>query len=112
MIIMACNGKGQRREREFLEKLTKDGFVAHRIAGSGKGEDAICDLIAIKEGIPHFVEVKSRKKVFYTKEHLPQLEAMKKAALECKAKPMLAVKLNYKEWQVFDITNDIPSKVY
>ena len=48
---MAVNQKGHRREREFLEKLIKDGFIAHRIAGSGKGEDAICDLIGIKDGI-------------------------------------------------------------
>ena len=99
---MASNKKGHRREREFLDHLIKDGFVAHRIAGSGKGDDAICDLIAIKDGIPHLIEVKSRKKVFYTKEHLKQLEDMKKVALECKAKPVLAVKIDYKKWQVFE----------
>ena len=108
---MAVNQKGHRREREFLERLIKDGFIAHRIAGSGKGEDAICDLIGIKDGIAHLIEVKSRKKVFYTKDHLPQLEIMRKAALNCKAKPILAVKIDYKKWQVFDITEEIPSKV-
>lgn len=105
------NQKGHRREREFLDKLVKDGFVAHRIAGSGVGENAICDLIAVKNGEIHFIEVKSRKDVFYTKPHTEQLETLKKTAISCGAKPILAVKLNYKDWQVLDITEEIPSKI-
>jgi Holliday junction resolvase len=109
---MAMNAKGSRRERELLEKLNKEGFVAHRIAGSGVGENAICDLIAIKGGIPHFFEVKSRKKVYYPKEHTGQLKGMMDAAKNCGAKAILAVKLNYKEWQFFDLhERGIPEKV-
>ena len=48
---MASNHKGHRREREIMDKLVKEGMIVHRVAGSGRGEDAICDLIAVdKEG--------------------------------------------------------------
>jgi len=71
---MVNNKKGDRRERELLDMLVKNGFIVHRIAGSGKGEDAICDLIAIDtNGKVHFIEVKSRKKYYYTKDHIDQL---------------------------------------
>ena len=60
---MVRNAKGSRRERELLEKLAKEGFLCHRIAGSGKAETAICDIIAIRNGEPHLIEVKSRKKI-------------------------------------------------
>jgi len=109
---MPVNAKGSRRERELLEKLVKEGFVVHRIAGSGKGEDAICDLIAINsDGLVHFVEVKSRKKYFYAKQHADQLNTMIEAANKCKAKPLLALKLNYKPWQIIDLSQGIPEKI-
>jgi len=34
-----------------------------------------------------------------------------KVAKSCGAKPVLAVKLNYKEWQLFDLTKGIPERV-
>ena len=108
---MAVNRKGHRRERELLEKLVKDGFVVHRIAGSGKGEDAICDLIAVKNGKTYFFEVKSRKKVYYSKDHRGQLENLIKISKSCGANAQLAVKLNYKDWQFFDLHKGIPEKV-
>lgn len=109
---MPVNAKGSRRERELLDKMTKEGFIVHRIAGSGKGEAAICDLIAINsDGLVHFVEVKSRKKYFYTKDHSEQLNNMINTAKKCKAKPVLALKLNYKPWQIIDLSNGIPEKI-
>ena len=109
---MAPNRKGHRRERELLEKLTKDGFIVHRIAGSGKGEDAICDLIAVDtDGKVHFIEVKSRKKYYYTKDHKDQLVQLVDIANKCKANPILALKLNYKPWLMIDLNKGIPEKV-
>ena len=108
---MAPNRNGHRRERELLNKLAGEGFVVHRIAGSGVGLDAICDLIAIKDGIPHLIEVKSRKKVFYAKEHHGQLKELAKTAKGCGAKAMLAVKLDYKPWKMIDLHESIPKKV-
>ena len=108
---MPKSPKGSRRERELLEKLVKDGFIVHRVAGSGLGQDAICDLVAVKNGKVWFVECKSRKKVYYSKDNNEQLESLVRAAKSCKAKPILAVKLNYKEWQIFDIEKEIPNKI-
>jgi Holliday junction resolvase len=108
---MPINTKGSRREREFLEFLTKQGFVVHRVAGSGLKEEAICDLISVKDGLFKFIDCKSRKKVYYSKEHLNQLNELIKVAKSCKAKPILAVKLNYKDWRIFDLNKGIPEKV-
>lgn len=108
---MVRNAKGSRRERELLDKLAKDGFLCHRIAGSGRGETAICDIIAIKDGVPHLIEVKSRKKIYYPRDHHPQLKELISVAKKVKAKPMLAVKLNYRDWQMFDLHEGIPKKV-
>ena len=108
---MPRSAKGSRRERELLDFLTKQGFVVHRVAGSGLGEDAICDLVAVKEGEVQFVECKSRKKTYYTKFNLDQFNELVKIANSCKAKPVLAVKINYKDWQMFDLNEKVPEKV-
>jgi Holliday junction resolvase len=108
---MAQNAKGSRRERQLLEKLSTEGYLCHRIAGSGVGETAICDLIAIKAGVPHLIEVKSRKKVYYPSAHTGQLSELIKAAHSVGANPMLAVKIDYKDWQFFDLKQGIPAKV-
>lgn len=108
---MPQNAKGSRRERQLLEKLSKDGYLCHRIAGSGVGETAICDIIAIKNGIPHLIEVKSRKKVYYPSGHAAQFNELIKTAHNAGAKPVLAVKINYKDWQFFDLHDGVPEKV-
>ena len=108
---MPVSAKGSRRERELLEKLTKEGYVVHRVAGSGLKEEAICDLVAVKNGKIEFIECKSRKKVYYSKRDLNQLKELIKVSKSCKAKPLLAVKLNYKDWQIIDLEKGIPEKV-
>jgi len=108
---MPVSAKGSRRERELLEFLTKQGFIVHRVAGSGLKEEAICDLVAVKDGKVQFIECKSRKKVYYSKEHLNQLNKLIRVSKSCKAKPILAVKLNYRNWQIIDLENGIPVKI-
>jgi Holliday junction resolvase len=108
---MPKSPKGTRRERELLEKMLKEGYIVHRVAGSGLGREAICDVLAIKKGEILFIECKSKKKAYYSKEHKKQLENLIKIAKLCGAKPILAVKLNYKEWQLFDLREKIPEKV-
>ena len=109
---MPVSAKGSRRERELLEFLTKQGFVVHRVAGSGLKEEAICDLVSVKDGKVQFIECKSRKKAYYSKEHLNQLNELIKVSKSCKAKPILAVKLNYRDWQIIDLEKGILEKVY
>lgn len=106
------NAKGSRRERELLDILAKQGHLCHRIAGSGKGETAICDIIAIKDGIPHLFEVKSRKKIYYPRDDHAQLKNLMDISKKVGAKAVLAVKLNFKDWQFFDLhTQGIPKRV-
>jgi len=109
---MPKSPKGTRRERELLEKLKKEGYIVHRVAGSGLGEEAICDLVAVnKKGKVFFIECKSRKRAYYSKEHLKQLKELVNIATSCKATPLLAVKLNYKDWKIIDIQKKIPEKI-
>jgi Holliday junction resolvase len=108
---MPRSSKGSRRERELLEFLTKQGYVVHRVAGSGMKEESICDLVAVKDGSVQFIECKSRIRVYYPKEHTGQLSELIRISKSCKAKPILAVKLNYKDWQFFELENGIPKKV-
>ena len=109
---MIHNSKGSRRERELLEILAEQGHLCHRIAGSGKGETAICDIIAIKDGIPHLFEVKSRKKVYYPKDDHGQLNNLIDVSKKVGAKAILAVKINFRDWQYFDLHEQgIPEKV-
>jgi Holliday junction resolvase len=108
---MPRSPKGSRRERELLEFLAQKGFVVHRVAGSGLAGDAICDLVAVKDGKVEFIECKSRRKAYYSKFHSEQLKELIKIANRCKAKPVLAVKLNYKDWQFFDLNKELPEKV-
>jgi Holliday junction resolvase len=108
---MPNSPKGSRRERELLAYLVSKGFVVHRVAGSGLGEDAICDLVAVKDGEIQFIECKSRKKVYYTSANNEQLSQLIRISNSCKAKPVLAVKLNYKDWKIFDLNQGVPGKV-
>lgn len=108
---MPRSSKGSRRERELLDFLTKQGFVVHRVAGSGLGEEAICDLVAVKDGEIQFIECKSRKKTYYSNSNSGQLNELIKIANSCQAKPILAVKINYKEWQLFNLNENMPVKV-
>lgn len=108
---MPKSPKGSRRERELLELLTGRGFVVHRVAGSGLKEEATCDLVAVKDGEVQFIECKSRKKAYYSNSNLEQLNDLIRIANSCKAKPVLAVKLNYREWIFFDLNESVPEKV-
>ena len=108
---MPVSAKGSRRERELIGFLSKEGYVCHRVAGSGKGEDAVCDLVAVKGGKIEFIECKSRKKVYYTRDNKEQLEGLISISKKAGAVPMLAVKLNYKDWVFFNLNQGIPNKV-
>jgi len=99
--------KGSRRERELLRILQERGFVVHRVAGSGVGEKAICDLVAVKDGKAFFYECKSRKKYYYPREDSKQLQILMTAANKCGARAMLAVKINHKDWKFVNISDHL-----
>jgi Holliday junction resolvase len=53
--------KGSKAERELYEVFVKNNFRAVRVAGSGRMDNADCDLIAGKPGQKYAIEVKSTK---------------------------------------------------
>lgn len=108
---MPVSAKGSRRERELLEYLSQKGLVVHRVAGSGLHDTAVCDLVAVKDGKIEFIECKSRKKVYYPRDDSEQLRQLIIIAKAAGAKPILAVKLNYRPWQLIDISRHIPPRV-
>ena len=108
---MAQSVKGSRRERELLKILQEQGHVVHRVAGSGVGEKAICDLVAVKEGKVFFYECKSRKKYYYPQGDLEQLRALIDSAKKCGAAAVLAVKLNNKGWKFLELGEEVPEKI-
>jgi Holliday junction resolvase len=103
--------KGSRRERELLEQLQRMGYVVHRVAGSGLHGGAACDLVAVKDGKAFFIEVKSRRRVYYPRDNAERLRQLIKIAKRAGAKPMLAVKLAYKPWRLIDLSKKVPQKV-
>lgn len=112
MFNMPVSAKGSRRERELLELLAEQGMVVHRVAGSGLHDSAICDLVCIENnGKVQLIEVKSRKSVYYPNDNKEQLQELIRVAGKCSAKPVLAVKLNYRDWQFIDLRNGIPDKI-
>ncbi len=64
--------KGSKAERELYEMFVANHFRAVRVAGSGRMNNADCDLIAGKPGEKYAIEVKSTKKSskYITKEQM------------------------------------------
>jgi len=54
--------KGSNIERELFQKFIENNYRAVRVAGSGRMENADCDLIAGKKRKKYAIEVKSSKK--------------------------------------------------
>ena len=61
---MGNKEKGSKAERELYEMFVANHFRAVRVAGSGRMDNADCDLIAGKmgNGEKYAIEVKSTKK--------------------------------------------------
>ncbi len=108
---MPQSAKGSRRERELLRILEEKGFVVHRVAGSGVGEKAICDLVAVKDGKVFFYECKSRKKYYYPQADAEQLRTLISSTKKCGATAVLAVKINHKEWKFVELGEQVPEKI-
>ena len=69
---MSNKSKGSNAERELYEMFVKNHFRAVRVAGSGRMDNADCDLIAGKPGEKYAIEAKSSKKPvkYITKEQI------------------------------------------
>jgi len=69
---MSNKEKGSKAERELYEMFVANHFRAVRVAGSGRMDNADCDLIAGRPGEKYAIEVKSTKKSskYITKEQM------------------------------------------
>lgn len=57
---MSNKSRGSRIERDLLKAFVEAGWGAVRVAGSGSGQYAFCDVVAMKQGkTPLVLEVKS-----------------------------------------------------
>lgn len=89
--------KGANAERELLHLFCDKGWVAARVAGSGRMEETACDLFVGKFKRKYAVEVKSCKidKKYISKE---QIEDFLIFSEIFGLKSVIAVKFNHQGW--------------
>lgn len=94
----------KRYENEFVKRMIAEGNHCERVAGSGSGQEAVCDCILFRDGKVFLVEVKATKeKAFYLRSHVKaQLEKMKEIAMRSNVEYMLAVKLKRRGWRLYE----------
>lgn len=95
---MSNKSKGSKAERELLDILTKNGWRAARVAGSGVNDNSPCDLIAAKLGKRGFViEAKSSKKssIYITKEQISDFVLFSQII---GLNPAIALRFNREGW--------------
>lgn len=98
-----CNNK--QYEREFIRMMTRLGIDSHRIAGSGVGEEAVCDCIVFYNKRTYVVEVKATKeKILYMRTAIRrQLERMIALCQRNEVIPILAIKFKYRGWNMLEL---------
>ncbi len=94
-----CHNK--RYENEYVKRMILAGYHCERIAGSGSGQNAVCDCILFKEGEVYLVEVKATKEPkFYLRALVKeQLNKMTTVAKERNVRALLAIKFKYRGWE-------------
>lgn len=94
---MSNKEKGSKAERELFDMFIANSYRAVRVAGSGRMENADCDIIAGKIGKKFGIEAKSTKKpVKYISK-----EQMENFIIFCEIfglTPVIALRLNRLGW--------------
>ena len=101
-----CHNK--KYEREFIKNIHGKDHHCERVAGSGSGENSVCDVLVFT-AIKHFmVEVKATKeKKFYVRaKDKKQLGKLISVARRFDVIPLLAVKFKQRGWKYFDLTKN------
>ena len=93
-----CTNK--RYENEFVNRMIKAGHHCERVAGSGSGQNAVCDCILFKDGQVWLVEVKATKesKLYLRAKVKEQLNRMTSVAIKSNVRALLAIKYKYRGW--------------
>ncbi|MCF7860878.1 hypothetical protein K9M79_01440 [Candidatus Woesearchaeota archaeon] len=94
-----CNNK--RYENEFVKRMLAQGYHCERIAGSGSGQQAVCDCILFRDSEVFLVEVKATKEpVFYQRALIrEQLGRMVDVARKSNVRALLAIKFKHRGWE-------------
>jgi len=94
------NCSNTRYENEYLNKQIALGWHCERVAGSGLGQHAVCDLVLFREGRVYLVEVKAtREPKFYLRAKVKeQLARMTAVARKSNVGALLVVKYKYRGW--------------
>lgn len=94
---MSNKAKGSKAERELYEMFVASSFRAVRVAGSGRMDNADCDLIAGKPGQKYAIEVKSTKKTskYISKEQINSFMVFSEIF---GLTPVIAVRFNRLGW--------------
>jgi len=98
-----CNNK--KYENEFVNLMNLKGYPAMRIAGSGIGEEAVCDCVMFRDGRTFLVEVKATKEEkFYFRQGIKeQLQAMIDYAVKTNCIALLAIKFKRRGWKYVNL---------
>lgn len=82
---------GADKENELLSALTEKGYVTYRVAGSGTGEKAHADVIALAPTATYLIELKKRNDgVAYIPKR--EVNALTADANRCGATALIAVR--------------------
>ena len=75
--------KASSYERELQKKLWEMGFVVFRIAGSGSSSLPAADLIAVRDGKPIVIEVKTTRngKIYIDSRQLEELKTIQESGI-------------------------------
>lgn len=98
--------RNKRYENEFVKNMIAEGYHCERVAGSGSGQDAVCDCILFKDDRVFLVEVKATKepKFYFRKQIKGQLDKMSKVAKERNVGALLAIKFKHRGWEIRDVS--------
>ena len=90
----------KRYENEYVRMMIAQGHHCERVAGSGSGQDAVCDCVLFRDGKVYFVEVKATKtpKFYFRAQVKEQLGRMTSVARKCNVGALLAIKYKYRGW--------------
>lgn len=95
----------KRYENEFVKKMIAEGHHCERVAGSGSGQNAVCDCVLFKDGLVYLVEVKATKEPkFYARAQVKQqLATMVAVATKSNVRALLAIKYKHRGWEITEL---------
>ncbi len=81
--------------------MIAEGYHCERVAGSGSGQNAVCDCVLFRDAEVFLVEVKATKepKLYLRKQVREQLDKMIFVARKSNVRALLAIKYKHRGWE-------------